>query len=119
MVIVNLMLRSFLSRIREKFLKLDLDSLGDVDEAATALSRRRCRHVSGDENALVDGLETNEFVNRSSLFYSEQALAKRLRQLKIILMLTHLTWAAHEIAHTNSEWCLLDYRHIKSLQLRG
>ena len=56
-VVLNLEVSFFFSRIREKLLKLDFDRLSDVAKASSALSDVLTLGRSGDENPFVHGLE--------------------------------------------------------------
>lgn len=111
MVIVNRLLRSFLSRIREKFLNLDFNGLSYVCQASTALSRRRCGDICRDQDSLVNRLESDIFANLGALFNRDQTLAKLLRCHNGQLMLTHMPWATEEIVNTDRKRALLASTH--------
>lgn len=110
-VIVNLVIGGFITRVREKFLKLDLDTLLDVDEASAAHTGGDSFHLGGDENALMDGLETNAFVDRGPCPDGDEALTELLGCVDHDVVLAHLPRAPHEVADIDRERQLLVFTH--------
>jgi len=57
-IIVNLVVKSVVTRIREKLLKLDFDGDGHRVETPNALPRRRGVDTASDQNAIVEAFES-------------------------------------------------------------
>jgi len=102
-VIVNLMLRSFLTRVREKFLKFDFDALRDIGEAPSADSRGGRRDIRGHENAFVHGLEADVLLDLRAFFHRDEALAQLFWRDNAQRVLAHLAGTADEVAHADGE----------------
>lgn len=102
-VVVNLEVRRFRIRIREKFLNLDFDRQFDVAEAASALAGRQCVDVDGHEDPLVNGLETHLLGERRALLDGDQTLAPALGEHHLEVVLAHLPGTVHQIAHVDAE----------------
>ena len=79
-VVLNFEVSFFLTRIREKFLELDFDGFGDVNEASPADALVLGIRCSGDEDALVNGLKTYIEVDLGSGFVRDDAFSPLLFQ---------------------------------------
>lgn len=102
-VVVNLEVRRFRIRIREKFLNLDFDRQFDVAEAASALAGGLHIDVDGHEDTLVHGLETDPFGERRTRLDRHQTLAPAFAEHHLEVVLTHLARTAHQVAHVDAE----------------
>lgn len=102
-VVVNLEVRRFRIRIREKFLNLDFDWQFDVAEAPSALARGQDIDVDGHQDALMHRLETDPFCERRALWHGHQTLAPALAEHHLEVVLAHLARTAHQIAHVDAE----------------
>ena len=103
MVVLNLEVSFFLPRIREKLLKLDLEPFGDVGEAAAADAGVLGADLSGHQDPLVDGLESDVDVERFPLVDGDQALSPLGGCWHVERVLAHLTGTVHEIANGKDE----------------
>lgn len=119
MVIVNLIVRGFITRVREKFLKLDLDTLADVGKASAALTGGDRFDLSGDENAFVNGLQPNALMDRCALANGNEALPELLRGGNHEIVLTHLSGAPHKVADIDRERQFLVFTHTYDSTARG
>jgi hypothetical protein len=102
-VVLNLEVIRFLSRIREKLLELDFDALGDRCEASAALSLERRTGRSGGEDSFVDGLETHLDIDRSVRRHRDESLAPALGQVDIEREFAHLAGSTDEVADVEGE----------------
>lgn len=118
-VVLNLEVRCFSSRIREKLLNLDFDPLGDLDEAATAhagvLRFRRRR----DQDALVNGLQARLEHDRLALGDGDKALAPLIGRGRLELDFTHLAGAVGDVSDGNGERAGTMPSHVAILPLAG
>jgi len=103
MILDNRVVKSFVNRVREKFLNLDFDRQFDRIEASTALAGGDRGDVRGDENAVVQGFEAHVEVHLRVLGDADQGIAERFGYGNIELMLSHLAGAVHEVVHRNGE----------------
>ena len=101
MVVVNLKIKSFVRRIRENFLEIDLDRHLDVGEASAAHPDGRRGELCADQDSLVDRLESEVRVDRRTLGNADQPLPHFRADREADLLLAHLTWAVHEVIHMN------------------
>ena len=98
MVVVNLGVKSFPRRIREKLLEVDLDGLRDVGQAAPADTLGDRRSLPGDEDTLVHGFEAKlEFERRAGL-HAHEAFPELLRHVDRQRLLAHLARPVHQVA---------------------
>jgi hypothetical protein len=103
-VVVNLKVKSFLRRIREKFLKIDLDGQRDVAQASTADACRGCSGFCAYQYPLVDGLECHVKVDRFACCHAHESFAKLLGRGHRNRVLAHLSWPVDQVVHTNDIW---------------
>ena len=75
-IILNVILTSFVPMIREKLLKLDFEVESDLIEASAAFAAGGCRDVTGDQNAFVNGLESEVEFNQLARWDVHQALSQ-------------------------------------------
>lgn len=104
MVVVNLKVKSFLRRIREKFLKIDLDGQRDVAQAPSADACRGCRGVSAHQNSIVNGLECQVQVDTFACCNAHESFAELLWGYHGNGLLAHLSWPVDQVVHTNDVW---------------
>lgn len=110
-VIVNLVVRGFALRVREKFLKLDLDTLGNVNKASSAHAGGDRFDLCGDEDALVDGLQPDPLMDRSAFADGDEALPELLGGGNDEVMFAHLSRSPHQVADIDRERQLLVFTH--------
>ena len=103
MVVVNLIIKSFVRRIREKLLEIDLDRDLDVSQTAASLADGRRSDFSRDENSLVNRLQTQSSVQSRTLGDTDQTLAQPLLDRESKSLLAHLAGPVHHVAHADSE----------------
>jgi hypothetical protein len=102
-VVLNLEVSCFPSRVREKLLKLDFDGLGDVDETAPADADVLRLDATGDEDSLVDRLEPRLDEHRIALGDADEALAPLLGSGDVEREFTHLARVVDDVAHGKGE----------------
>ena len=103
MVVLNLEVGRFVSRIPEEFLNLDFDRLGDVGEAPPAHAGVARGDVGGDQDAFVHRLEAHLCLDRFAFGDRHEPLAPLLRGAGVDLELAHLARAVQNVAHREGE----------------
>jgi len=76
MILDNRVVKSFVNRVREKFLNLDFDGQFDRIEASAALAGGDRGDVCGDQNAVVQGFEAHVEVHLRVLGDADQGIAE-------------------------------------------
>src|SRR5690349_17499170 len=105
------MIESFLSRIREKFLEIDLDGLLDVDQAAPAHAGGGAGHLAGGEDALVHRLEPEVEIDGRALRHGDETLAQLVADRDAQVLLLHRAGSADEVVHIDRVRSLLERGH--------
>jgi len=100
-VIVNIKVKGFLNRIREKFLKFDLEVFGDGVEASSALSDGSNIHFTSGQNSLVNRLETQIHVHLCARFNGNETLAEFFWNSEIELNFAVNSRAMHELVNAH------------------
>ena len=103
MILDNRVVKSFVNRVREKFLNLDFDRQFDFIEASTALASGDRGDVGGDQNAVVQRFEPHVEMHFRVLGDADHGIAERFGYGDIEAVLTHLAGAVHEVVHRNGE----------------
>ena len=103
MILDNRVVKSFVNRVREKFLNLDFDRQFDRIEASSALAGGDRGDVCGDENAVVQGFETHVEVHLGVFGDADQGIAEGFGYDDIEFVLAHLAGAVHKVVHRNGE----------------
>lgn len=98
-IILNVILTSFVPMIREKLLKLDFNAEGDVIEASSALSACLGYRLSGDQNTLVNRLETQVEFEWFVLAHGNQAFTPLHRSGHVNAEFLHLAGLADEVSN--------------------
>lgn len=103
MVVLNLEVSFFLTRIREKLLELDFDWPDDIGQAASAdafvLGIRR----SGDENALMNGLHPDVEIDVRTLLEGDDPLTPLFGEGDGESVFAHLTGVSDDVADGHHE----------------
>jgi hypothetical protein len=102
-VVLNLEVSFFLTRIREKLLELDFDGPSDVDEAATTHAGVLRIDDSRDQNALVDRLQTDIQIEFGTGLIGHDPLSPGILQGHGELMFAHLSRLADDVADGEDE----------------
>lgn len=119
MIILNLVLKSFVLRVRENLLDFDFDRLGDVDEAANALSRGRRVDLSGHQDAVVECLETHIQEQSGPLLDADDGVAEALDDRRLELELAHFAGAVNDIEDADRVRGFIVMGHTTSLAVGG
>jgi heme-degrading monooxygenase HmoA len=98
-IVLNCVVKCFVERIREKLGKLDFNRNADIDEAPYALAVGGAIHVSGHQNAVVEGLETHVDVELRTLTHTDYGVAHLVVDGHVDRLLAHLAGAVHDIDH--------------------
>lgn len=98
-VVLNLILESFVLRIREKLLNIDFDRVLDVDEAPNTLASCSRIHLSAHQDAVVQRLQAQVEVHGSPFRHADHGVAEALRGWDVQLPFTHLARSVHDVAH--------------------
>lgn len=108
MVVLNFKVSCFVTRIREKFLDLDFDTLGQVCEASPTHSVEHRMDLSGCQNPLVNGLESNVNFDVSAGFDSDNSFSPLFSERDRQLVLAHLSGVVDDVSNINREraWLL-------------
>lgn len=118
MVIVNIKVKGFINRIREKFLKFDSEVFGNGVEAPSALSHGPNIHFTGGQNTLVNRLETKIHVHLRVRFDGDEPLAKFLRNGEVELDLTVRSGAVHKLVNAHRVRRVDEFAHGYRAELR-
>ena len=103
MILDNRVVKSFVNRVREKFLNLDFDGQFDLVEASTALAGGDRSDVCRDQDAVVERFEAHVEVHFRVLGDADQGIAEGFGYDDIQLVLAHLAGAVHEVVHRDGE----------------
>ena len=97
MIVLNRIVKSFVERIREKLGKLDFDRQRDVDEAANTLPLGDRLDISGDQDAVVQRLETGIDVQLRTLAHADYGVTHIVVDRHIDGLLAHLAGAVNDV----------------------
>lgn len=70
-VVLNKEVKSFVTRVREKFLKFDLNARFDAIEASATLPNNGGHSLTGGQNSLVNGLKEPRNSHWSALWHTD------------------------------------------------
>lgn len=108
---MNLVLESFIRRIREKLLDFDFDGLSHLDEAPDALPHSRTVDLQRHEDPIVQGLQSRLDVEFGSGLHSDDGIAEIIGDRHVERPFTHLAGAVHEVVDVDRERILQVVSH--------
>ena len=111
MLVGDRVVKSFVLRVREKLLDFDFDREFDGVEAAHALPEGDGVDVGRDEDAIVQGLETDIQVDDRAVLHADDSIAEALAENSVKLAFAHLTGTVHEVEHRDGERGGSEIRH--------
>jgi hypothetical protein len=97
MILGNRIVKSFVHRIREKLCKIDFEGNLYVDQAAHALAFSNHIDLTGDEDTVVEGLQTNVDVHGSAVLYANDGVTEAFGHNDVERALAHLARPMQEI----------------------
>jgi hypothetical protein len=103
MIVGNRVIKSFVHRIREKLRKIDLEGNLDVDQAAHALSLGDNIDIAGDEDAVVEGLQSDIEVHVRAGLHSDDGVAEPFGYNDVERVLAHLARTVKKVVHRDGE----------------
>ena len=96
---MNLVVKSFVLRIREKLLQFDLKWNAHLDEASDAFSDGLAIDLGADQNTVVEGLHPQVDVQLGTLRNADDSVAEIPGNGDVELSLPHLARAVQKIEH--------------------
>jgi len=111
MIVGNRVIKSFVKRVREKLSKIDFDRQVDLNQAANAFSFGVDIDLAGDEDAVVEGLQTNIKVHFCTGTYTDYGVAEPFGYNDVERALAHLARTMHKVIHRKGEGGGGEVRH--------
>jgi hypothetical protein len=97
MILGNRVVKSFVHRIREKLCKIDFEGNLDVGQAAHALAFSNHVDLTGDEDTVVERLQTNIDVHGGAVLDTDDRVAEAFGYNDVERALAHLARSMQEI----------------------